>query len=277
MVQFLQRSPSFGELLGQGVGQGLGKGLEFAQQLALKKKEGTQDWENFQKTFQGKDNEFSWENIDPVRKAFLAMTNPKAYKALEEQEEKTQATKGITQSLDWLEKNIQYSGKFGVAPKWGGIEAQGETGGLALHDPETGKQLSNLEIKAKREEINTTGIWMADAIYTHFNKGVLNKEKWEDVKGRFATNADLPAEVNRARMAAARRIMGLPSNAPSKVVNEVINKETKALDKIEKSKGGSSKKEESAGKVIMKAPNGQEVPMDAANVQEALKRGWTKL
>lgn len=37
MVQFLQRSPSFGQVMAQDIGQGLSKGTDFLQQLALEK------------------------------------------------------------------------------------------------------------------------------------------------------------------------------------------------------------------------------------------------
>lgn len=190
----------------------------------------------------GKGEGDPFSNMSPEQEALMAESMPKAYKALKANQEKQEQAAGIEQSLDWLEKNVSLSGRFGVHPKWGGIEAQGTSGGLGLKDPETGKQLTDIEIKGKREEIDTTGIWLADRVYTHFNKGVLNEAKWEDVKNRFAPRSDLPAEVNRARIAALRHIMGLPKNAPTAAVDKVINREQKALDKIGESKGVSSSK-----------------------------------
>lgn len=54
MVQFIQRSPSFGEQLGQGLGQGLSKGVDFAQQMKLQ--------EMKQKKEQESANFLEWEN-----------------------------------------------------------------------------------------------------------------------------------------------------------------------------------------------------------------------
>jgi hypothetical protein len=244
MVKILPKVPGFGERLGAALGGGLGGGFqqgiskaqEFANQIQLEKEKRKLSVEDL-----GPENEILKQNYgidltgikDPATRKIIISEGIKQQGAAREEEK---ATKGITHSLDWLEDNIKYSGKFGVAPKWGGIEAQGESGGLALKNPATGKPMTNLEIQAKREEIDRTGIWMADAIYTHFNKGVLNKDKWNDVKERFATDSQLPASINRARMASARRIMGLPKNAPTSVVEKTINSELKALDKIESSK-----------------------------------------
>lgn len=215
---------------------------------------------------------FDFEGMSEEQKATMAHSMPKAYKALKESSEKKELTKGITNSLDWLEKNIGLSGKFGVHPGAGGIEAQGTGGGLGLKNPETGKQMTDQEIKGLREEIDKVGIWTADNVYTHFNKGVLNKDKWEDVKGSFAPNSNLPAKVNRARMAAMKRIMGLPENAPSSVVNKVIDKEAKSLEKIQKS-GGKGQPEskvltEAVIKKYMKEANG-DPDAAAALAQEA--------
>jgi hypothetical protein len=163
-----------------------------------------------------------------------------AAKQKEKEAENQENLKGITETADWLDKNLKYSGSFGVHPKWGGIEAQGEGGGLGLRD-ESGKQMSDLEIKAKREGIDRSGVWLADKVYTHFNKGVINQTKWEDVKGEFAVKSDLPAAINRERVAAVKRIMGLPANAPPSVIDKVIDTEKKTLAKIEKAKGSKSK------------------------------------
>lgn len=152
--------------------------------------------------------------------------------------EREEENKGITDTLDWIDKNAKYSGKFGVPPKWGGIEAQGEKGGLGLINPDTKKPMTDLEIKAKREEIDQAGLWLADRVYTHYNKGVLNQVKWEDVKERFSMRSDLPATINRARAAAIKRIIGLDSNISPSGLKNIIDKEIKALDKIEKGKTG---------------------------------------
>jgi hypothetical protein len=246
MVLILPKVKSFGERAGEALGggfqQGIGSAMKFAQEVQLEKAKraaasplGIQDQEGNLKSF---------EEYSEAEKAKLAETAPKAFKALKESSEKKELKKGIGDTLSWLDQNISFSGKFGISPKYGGIEAQGESGGLGLINPKTGKQMSDQEIKAVREEIDKSGIWAADNVYTHFNKGVLNKDKWNDVKESFAPRSDLPASVNRARIAAMKRIMGLPENAPSEIVDKMINKELGSLEKIEKSKGveGTEKK-----------------------------------
>lgn len=249
----------FSKALGKSMGESRGKGFGSTM-------------ENENRFFKDKYGVDLSEISDPNTRKVMINS---AIKSHGKQEEKQEALAGVKDSLDWLEDNIQYSGKHGVNPKWGGIEAQGKEGALGIINPETGKQFTNLELNSKREEIDRTGIWVADAIYTHFNKGVLNKEKWNDVKEQFATKSDLPASMNRARMAAAKRIMKLPSDAPPPVVNKVIKSELKSLDKIKKSKGNSSEK---GGKTRMKSPNGQIVEMDSELAEEALQRntGWQK-
>lgn len=255
MVQILEGNSygsKLGAALGGGLGQGFSSGMQFAQKTAAKN-EGKLDFSKLlgqmKKTeaggeLQGQESDYPvsqmLESMDPMQKIQFADTSPQAYKEMVKASEKEQAHAGIKTSLDWLDKNIGFSGKHGISPRWGGIEALGTEGGLAMKDPVTGQQLSNLQIKKIREEIDQTGLLAADAVYTHFNKGVLNKVKWEDVKELFSPKSDLPAEVNRARIASLRRIMGLKPNISKEALNKQIDKEANVLKKIEKS--GKSKK-----------------------------------
>ena len=284
MVQILPAGKTFGsqfgQQLGSGITQGVSKSLEFQQKMHLEKMKKKEEEGDFSQFF--KSNEMQGQNgtnseladLTDMQKMVMAEKFPKAFEVYKEKIEKQQDLKGTLDTINWLDENSRYSGKFGLPPKWGGIEAQGESGGLALKDAE-GNQLSNAEIKGIREEFDSSGIWAADKVYTHFNKGVLNKEKWEDIKTKFAPNSELPSYINKARTAALRRIMGLAPNSSPAAVNTIIERESKALEKIEKSKGNI--KGNSSGKVMMKAPNGEDVPMDANMVQEAISRGWKKL
>ena len=218
------------------VNPALAKAMSREEDLKLKQSEAQKAEES-----RGKESKYLEKTLgidlsdikDPAtRKTLIA----EAQKEKRQTEEREKAASDIKQNSDWLKNNIKFAGTFGVSPKWGGIEAQGESRDLALKHPETGKPMSNLEIKEIREGIDATGLWLADKVYTHFNVGVINKPKWEDLKNRFAPRADLPASINRARIAALERIMGLPPDAPVGAVDKMINAENKALTKIEKAK-----------------------------------------
>jgi hypothetical protein len=244
MVNIIPKVPGFGERLGAAIGGGLGGGFqqgmskaqEFAEKIKLKRAEKNIESQSFSHENEIIKDKYGIDLSD--------ISDPKTRQALlkhemqgvQEKRDKEIASEGIKSQIDWLDKNIGISGKPGLPVAMGGPESH-KGGGLAQIDPETGKKMSNIQIQAKREEIKKSGIWMADAIYTHFNKGVLNKEKWDDVKNEFAVDPDLPPEVNRARMAAAKRIMALPKDIPSSVANKVIGAQRKSLEKIEKSKG----------------------------------------
>ena len=236
MVTVLPARESFGAALGKALGGAAQSTAEGYSERKRKEKEMSSQNDALKKM--GID--LSGITDPEIRKLVIAEELKGNRKLREKEAENKEAQAGIMESADWLDKNLKYSGTFGVHQKWGGVEAQGEGGGLGLRD-ESGKQLSNMEIKAKREGIDQTGLWLADKVYTHFNKGVINQTKWEDVKDRFAANSELPAAINRERVAAVKRIMGLPTNAPASVINKVIDTEMKTLDKIEKSKGGKSK------------------------------------
>ena len=240
MVNILPKVPSFGERIGASLGAGLGAGMskaaDFATQLGLEEAKGQREKNLFSQMlgngsegYGGEEPSYS-KNI--AEEAYFAEKYPKASKLIQANREKKEAFQGAKDSLNWLDKNIMYSGTFGVSPEWGGLEAQGI--GLGLKD-ETGKQLSNQEIKSIREGITNTGLWVTDKIFTHFNKGTLNKAKWESLKEDLAPRADLPPKVNRARIDGLKRILGLPSDAPRKIVDKVIDGEVKAQQKIEKS------------------------------------------
>ena len=249
MWEMIQGTPGLGSSLGASLAKGMEKGSEFANKMKLEEMKRKQGMGDFSKYFKGAPQGTEGQEqtagsalsgMDPMQKAAFAQEFPKAYKVMQEEEDKAQDLKGIHDTLDWLDENTKYSGTFGVPINWGGIEAQGDSTGLGLKDSE-GNQMSNPEIQSVREGIDSSGIWAADKVYTHFNKGVLNKEKWEDVKMKFAPSAKLPSYINKARTAALRRIMGLKPNSSPAAVNAVIEKEKKALTKIEKSKGSSEK------------------------------------
>jgi|ERR1700691_123472 len=245
MVQVLPKIPGFGELAANAFGENFNKafsrGQEMSMQMAMEKYKSQQEMEQFSKMFSGGMEEqpstsnTSTGQTNEMQEAYLAHKFPNVYKARKEKQEKQEAQKGITDSLDWLEDNIKYSGRLGLHPKFGGVEAQGERGALGIKSDKTGKNLSDLEIKQIREGIDTTGLWAADKVYTHFNKGVINKEKWDSVKNDLAPNSKLPAKINRARIEGLRRIMGLPPNAPKEIVDKAINREVKVQNKMEAS------------------------------------------
>ena len=243
MVQFIERKqPTLGERLGGGLERGVSQGLEFSQEM--EKKRGNLGF--YEQMFGGKSqagsapNEFAaaehYEKMNPAQQAYIAGEHPEVMKLINSQIEKRESMEGLKQTADWLKKYTSFSGKLGLPEQWGGLEEKQMHPSGGYVDPETGEFLTQPKMQAIREGIKTSGIWFADKIYTHFNKGVINKEKWDTIKNQFATDPDLPPVVNRARIAAGERIMALKPNSSPAVVQAAIDKEKKALKKIEQSK-----------------------------------------
>lgn len=131
-------------------------------------------------------------------------------KAAEEEEQ------GTRNALDWLEDNVHYTG------------AQ-----IPFTKAFTAGKL-NREAIEKREQYDATGFWVADKIYTHFNKGQITDKKLKMIQEKLAPRTRLAERENKARIAAMRRISNLPRNAPKEIVDKKIDNELKVLGKIEK-------------------------------------------
>jgi hypothetical protein len=130
-----------------------------------------------------------------------------------EEAEKKVLQKEIGTGLDRLEElSSKYVGNYNIKNKLLG-------------------ELPFTETAEKREELDKLGIWEADRVYTHFNKGVLNQAKWNDVKNQFAPSTKNTHAQNKARINALREIIGLPPGISSAKLDKIIDKE---VDKIKK-------------------------------------------
>ena len=229
MLQIIeeQRKPSFGQQLAQGLSQGIYEASQgvpriMGERLKGKKLEEEKNKENEAAKRFGVDLS---DIKDPEIRKIIMSESLKGQtkqmeaqqKAAQEQQKLDQEKQGIADSLDWLDENIKYTGSTNIP-----FTASNTYGKL------------NREAIQKREEFTKTGFWATDKIYTHFNKGQISNQKLEMIKNDLAPNADLTERENKARIAALRRVGNLPKDAPKSVIDKVINREVKAIKKIEK-------------------------------------------
>jgi hypothetical protein len=217
-MQHLPRPQSSGEKLAKGIGAGLDKGVELYGQH----KQQQQENEFFQREF-GVDT----KGASPDVKKLLAQSQLKQRvesqkllgKQQQEEKKKQEEQEGLKTALDWLDENAEtHSGRFfkGVGANIPGTKRHGQ-----------------------REEYSTTGFWAADQVFTHFNKGTVSKEKLKVIQNDLAPRAGISSRENKARIAAMRRMTNLPSNIPKEIFEKELNKEIKAVNKIEKPNGAS--------------------------------------
>ncbi len=220
MVQVLHRLPTFSEELAPQVSQAIGN-------LAQGYKQG-QDRKNDQMVFgqitaesspveiakafqrlspQGKKEAESF--ISPLlqgqfksQEAIAAATSKKAAT----DQAKAEETKGLSNSLDELDKNLDYTGAR-------------IPGSKAFF-----RSIPGTTAYEKAKEFDALGFWTADKAFTHFNKGTLSKEKIQIVKEDLAPKSDLYNSENRARIKAIRIISGLPSDISEEKFDSVYKK-----------------------------------------------------
>lgn len=82
-------------------------------------------------------------------------------------------------------------------------------------------------------DLDASGFWYTDKVYTHFNKGVVSNVRFENMKNELAPNSKQRPSVNRARLGALNRMAGLPSDISSEKFNKILDKEIKNVEKIE--------------------------------------------
>lgn len=205
MVQFLQRPRSFGEQIGEQLGSGLSQGIDFAAQAGLEK------YKNEQKQKQ-------------LMLQGLLKNQGMQHKQLAKQQEtvakEAKDTQGLAETLDFLDENIDYVGNTKLP--WS--KSFLSEGPLPL----------NRKGVETRADIDSSGFLAADQVYTHFNKGQISEFKLELIKKELAPNSKLSEREYKARISALRRISKLPRNAPQSVVDKTIDKEIKAVKKIER-------------------------------------------
>lgn len=227
MVQVLPYVPSFGEKLASSFGQAIG---DIGQGYI----EGKQK----QRDDQSLNEIVSNPNLTPMQQiqAFsklsprsqqtltplfntLLQTQGRAQveqgKIASKKEEKQLAQeedrKGLEEGLDFITKNIGYTGNQYIP------FTQSWTGGGV-----------NREAVQMREEIDATGFLAADKVFTHFNKGVISKDKLRVIQEDLAPNSKLSERKNLARVAALRRMANLPPDISQEKFNKELAKEKKA-------------------------------------------------
>jgi hypothetical protein len=215
MVNILKKVPGFGERLGAAVGGGLGQGFQQGMSKA---------------------QEFA-EKMQQAQAKSLPKMQEAQLKQQKEQQEKEQETAGLKDALDWLDENYEYAGDPLVPGK-------SFLGGVKKGERHTIFDLPfNRKAAQTREEIDNTGFWTTDKIYTHFNKGQISNVKLKLIQEKLAPHSGLSEREYKARVSALRRIANLPPDAPKYVVDNMIEREVKTLNKIEGAKSSKKEKE----------------------------------
>ena len=128
--------------------------------------------------------------------------------------EKTEETKGLSNTLDWLDENIKYTGSTKIP-----FTASSTLGG------------ARRGVVEKRAEFDASGFWAADNVFTHFNKGTVSSPKLELIRNELAPKSDLPERVNKARIASLRRMANLPANISKDKFDKILDKEVENANK----------------------------------------------
>ena len=87
--------------------------------------------------------------------------------------------------------------------------------------------------QGKSAELDASGFWYTDKVYTHFNKGVVSNVRFENMKNELAPNSSNPPSVNRARLASLNRMANLPADISSEKFDAILDKEIKSVQKVE--------------------------------------------
>lgn len=225
MVQVLEALPTFGQSLvaqlaqtGSQIGQGLIQKRANRLDQEIINSFNPEDAPLVQIQKFAKLSKSAQEGISPVFNQFLKsqeMQAAGAVKAASAQKKEDQETGGLKDTLDFLDKNVSYTGE-NLVPGFKSFTA----GGL------------NREAVEKREEIDKSGFLAADAIFTKYNKGVLSKDKLKIVQD-MAPNSKDSERVYKAKVNALRRMAQLPANATKEDFDKQLDREVKAVNKAQ--------------------------------------------
>ena len=134
---------------------------------------------------------------------------------LKEQEKKDLAI-SMKNNLDKLRELTPYAGSERVG-NW--LAVLGMKGGEAG----TFGRMRRNSVE-KRAYMNKLGFWITDQLYTHFNKGVMNIPKLEQVKKELAPNSENSEREYKARVDALEAIASLPPDIDSKTLDKYVDK-----------------------------------------------------
>lgn len=236
-VTYTPDQPRTSELLARQLGQSAGQGIQKALSDFNVKKQNRNALAGLQPLFKQAGIEFSPEEqeqflgsgLNPEvagkfavdiakQRASEREAGQKAFadrqKQLFEQQEKQREEQGFQNVFDELEELFAYGGMDFPGMKSGTIW------GL------------NREAVEKREELDKLGFWVADKVYTHFNKGTVTDKKFNEIKKELAPNSKLSERKNRGRMRALQLISNLPSNINQKAFDKFVDKQIAEVNKI---------------------------------------------
>lgn len=114
----------------------------------------------------------------------------------------------------------------------------------------------------KRAEVEPLSITLEGVLRDMATKGALSNRTFEELLKRIPRSDDSEREY-QGKINGFRKILKTVPKESRKAISDTLE--------------GKGSQEGTSGSVLMRAPNGEEVPMDSVNVEEALKRGWKKL
>lgn len=132
------------------------------------------------------------------------------------------------------------------------------------------QKYSSSQTTADAEELNTSGFSVTDRIYTHVNKGVINKPKFEQMVNGLAPRAGLSADQNGRRVRSLERLAGLPEHTSPEKFDKELDKELKKSTASDKKESKSSSSEEM---VYIVSPKGNRVQIPKSEVDAAVAAG----
>ncbi len=256
MVQVLPYVPSFGEKLASSFGQAAGNiGASYLQ--GRNKDKARSIIQQFQDQLAQEDNPESNTPIDnaniaadesviklkpldiaEVYKAYETVHGPEAaaLKAKEFQERQVSSRKRQEELHDKQLKKQEEELKKAEEMK-GAVDTVERLEELI---PQTGKTFGSVtgfnkvfdrQQVEEREEFDTSGLLLADYVYTHFNKGTVTDTKLKLIKDQLAPNSKFSERVNKARINSIKRILSLPSDLSTAQFNKELAKEQNSIKK----------------------------------------------
>ncbi len=131
------------------------------------------------------------------------------------------------------------------------------------------------EAYQNRQELDSLGFFIADRVFTHFNKGVISKDKLKKIE-TLAPNSKYSDRANYGRVNSLERLANLPDSLNEKQFDAAIAKEKTKIAKTDEQGAKIEKKQlgpPPKGHQWIKTPSGKTVPIPDAEVADALASG----
>lgn len=120
-------------------------------------------------------------------------------------QEKSKETESIQNSFDSLEQNTELASRGGIHP-------------IKRLKSEFAKGSDYSQVAS---DYDSTGFFLTDKLFTHFNKGTISKDKLKLVQD-LSPNSKLSQSQNKGRIQALKRLFDLPSDASSEKFNKEL-------------------------------------------------------